>query len=72
MIDKKYWTSSVGEFDDFGLKIHDFFYDGKTKMGPWAIMTPLSWHTYGVGQTGTGYGQKYKKQPGGKWLKVEG
>jgi hypothetical protein len=68
----RYWLSPVPVFDDFGSKIEDVMYDGKTRMGPWALMAPASWIAYGVGRTGTGYGQKYKKVPGGKWLKVEG
>jgi hypothetical protein len=68
----KYWVSPVGEFDDFGNRISTEFIDGKTVMGPWAMMTPTSWRLNGIGKLGTGYGQRYRKQPDGKWLKVEG
>jgi hypothetical protein len=45
--------------------------DGKTREGPWANMTPESWRKHGVGQFCTGYGQRYQKQPDGKWLEVD-
>lgn len=69
---KKYWLSPVGAVDDFGLKITDTIYDGKTTLGPWALMSQASWNQYGIGRVGLGYGQKYKKQSDGRWLKVEG
>jgi hypothetical protein len=68
-----YWLSHVGETDDFGKPYKDVMYDGKTKQwGSWANMNGSSWKTHGVGKLGTGYGQKYKRQPDGRWLKVEG
>jgi hypothetical protein len=33
-------------------------YDGRTKNGPWAFMCEECWVEHGVGQTGTGYGQR--------------
>ena len=69
---KVYWLSPLGDFDDFDSPYGDVMYDGKTRMGPWANMTEDSWKRYGVGRLGTGFGQKYEKQPDGKWLKVEG
>jgi len=63
---------TIGKTDDFGMRITDVFYDGKTRMGPWAIMSPQAWRTYGVGRVGLGYGQKYQRQPDGCWLKIEG
>jgi hypothetical protein len=33
-------------------------YDGRTAMGPWAFMCGGCWSRYGVGQLGTGYGQR--------------
>lgn len=67
-----YWLSPVDKNDDFGDTIKDVMIDGKTKQGPWGLMTPASWAKHGVGKLGTGYGQKYQKQTDGKWLKVEG
>ena len=58
--------------DDFREPITTAFIDGRTKYGPWAIMTPLSWGQHGIGRLGTGFGQRYEKQADGQWLKVEG
>ena len=69
---KRYWMGHVGLKDDFNDPIEKIFYDGKTLMGPWAIMTPQSWRKVGCMRTGTGYAQKYEKQSDGRWLKVEG
>lgn len=69
---EKYWMGSVPKTDDFGDKITDEFIDGKTTMGSWANMTPKSFKRMGWGKLGTGYGQRYKKQNDGKWLKIEG
>lgn len=66
-----YWIGEVPMYDDFDLPIGKTFIDGRTKSGPWAIMQPKSFAKYGVG-LGTGKGQKYEKQPDGKWLKIEG
>lgn len=69
-----YWLSPVGGRDDFGSVIGDTIIDGKTTMGLWALMTPASWaqHSGTEGKLGLGRGQRYVKQPDGKWLKVEG
>ncbi len=69
---KVYWVSRVGEVDDFGDKVESTIIDGRTMSGPWGLMTPKSWEKYGCRRLGTGFGQKYEKQPDGKWLKVEG
>jgi len=72
---RTFWASNVPDFDDFGNPIHDVFIDGATRFGYWALMTPESHVAFGVG-LGTGYGQKYQKQPivprAYMWLKVEG
>ena len=67
----KYWMGSINDVDDFGKPIKDEFVDGKTTMGPWGIMSPESFRIHGVG-VGQGKGQKYKKQPDGKWKKIQG
>ena len=67
----KYWIGFVPATDDFGKVIEDEFIDGKTRMGPWALMVPVSFRLKGVG-LGEGRGQLYKKQEDGKWLKIEG
>lgn len=69
---EKYYMGDVPAQDDFRDKIIDVFVDGKTKMGPWANMSLNSWKKYGVGKLGTGYGQMYKKQQDGQWLKIDG
>lgn len=68
----KYWLSPVGGFDDFNDPIKTVIIDGKTSMGPWALMTPKSYKRYGIGRLGLGAGQKYEKQTDGRWLKTEG
>lgn len=40
---------------------HDAYYDGKTKVGPWAYMCPVHFKAYG---TGLGLGR-------GQWLLIE-
>lgn len=66
-----YWVSHVRPVDDWDDPITTEFIDGRTKYGPWAIMTPNNHMVHGVG-TGTGKGQRYRKQDDGRWLKVEG
>mgnify|MGYP003388125620 CR=1 FL=1 len=68
---EKVWIGYVPTKDDFDDIIIDEFIDGKTRMGPWAIMSPSNFSLYGAG-LGTGLGQRYKKQDNGNWLKVEG
>jgi len=66
----RYWLGAVPDKDDFGVPITDVFVDGKTSMGPWAIMSVASMAKYGLG-CGPGLGQRYIKLDG-RWLKVEG
>lgn len=68
----QYWSNSVGNEDDFGDTITDEIIDARTKIGPWGLMTPNSWKKYGFNKLGAGFGQRYKKQKDGKWLKIEG
>lgn len=42
----------------FGNEPTKAFVDGKMKQGPWAFMCEKHWESHGVGQLGTGYGQK--------------
>lgn len=74
----KFWVGEpgtadkFGQRDDFGFLIGNEFIDGKTIYGPWGIMAGgQSFATHGVG-LGTGKGQRYAKQPDGRWKKVEG
>ncbi len=71
---KQYWIGNIGPLDDLGDPIKDEFIDGKTRMGPWAIMTPATHAKVGVG-LGLGLGQRYRLvviDDVGRWLKVEG
>jgi hypothetical protein len=67
------WYSHVGERDDFDQPISDTIIDGKTCHGPWATMTPESWHIFtGTrGCLGLGKGQMYRLRPDRKWIKTE-
>jgi hypothetical protein len=67
----KVWSGSPPCFCDVcNDVIADEFVDGKTNMGPWAIMCPGCYKEHGVG-CGTGKGQRYRQQ-GEDWVKVEG
>jgi hypothetical protein len=74
MTEAQYWLSPVGEVDDFKSPILDDIVDGKTKHGPWALMSLASWHEHSGtgGRLGLGLGQRYRRQADGRWLKVEG
>ncbi len=57
----KKWLSSFEECDicHTHLKgVVEYFVDGKTVQGPWALMCPECHAKYGYG-LGLGYGQKY-------------
>lgn len=70
---QKFWLSPVPDLDDLGNVIHDEFYDGRLRGSTaWGLMTPDAWSAAGCGKTGLGNGQRYKKQPDGRWLCVEG
>jgi hypothetical protein len=70
---KRYWLGTVDEFDSFNRLICDEFIDGRVHGDlVWAIFTPDSWKHFGCKRLGTGYGQRYRKQADGRWLKVEG
>jgi hypothetical protein len=67
---RKLWYGDVKSHDDFGSKISKTFIDGRTKHGPWAIMTPKNHRLHGVG-LGEGRGQQYDLQEDGKWEQPE-
>lgn len=68
-----FWIGPVQSEDDFGSPIIEEFVDGRCVLGgTWAIMSPESWKVWGSGLLGPGRGQRYRKQPDGRWLKVEG
>ncbi len=74
MNEQVFWLSPVGKVDDFDMVVGDVIIDAKTVYGPWALMTPESFASYGGtgGRLGLGLGQRYQRQPDGKWLKIEG
>jgi hypothetical protein len=53
------------------VKLADTFIDGKTSYGPWGNLCPACHARHGVG-LGTGKGQRYQRQPDGRWLKTQG
>ena len=57
--------------DIYGEFITDTFIDGRTEMGPWAIMCEKCLGLIGVG-LGNGLGQKYQRQDDGTFKKVDG
>ena len=71
MSKKVYWLSAVNNCDLCGTPHFNVLVDGKTKMGPWALMC-LKCHAANGGKLGLGLGQKYQIQPGGRWLKIAG
>ena len=70
-VERPQWIGTVPSKDDFGVPITNEFIDGKTRMGPWGTMSPSSFKIYGVG-LGPGKGQRYKKDTGGIFYKVQG
>ena len=68
---RKVWIGKIAENDDFGDKLADEFIDGRTRRGPWAIMSPRSWQQHGCGRLGMGCGQRYKRD-GMDCIKIEG
>lgn len=76
-----YWNPDyLPKTDVFGEPVVDEFVNGLIRgknnlfgfASKWGIMTPASFATHGYGRLGTGFGQRYRKQPDGRWLKVEG
>lgn len=74
---KTYWEGSAPVCDFCGAKNLPVFVDGKTKLGPWAIMCHPDFRMHGVG-LGVGKGQKYARVrndeagEGHLYVKVEG
>lgn len=61
------------DFDvPFTMAEGEIIYDAKTKSGPCATMSEMSWQFYGTGKLGTGLGQKYRRNAAGELHKVEG
>jgi len=56
----KKWLGEADSCDicEGKLEEHEWFVDGATMMGPWALMCPKCFSSYGRG-LGTGLGQMY-------------
>jgi len=62
----KTWLSDYSKCDICGGPIKgkvEYFVDGQTKMGPWALMCPTCFKRHGVAIK-VGYGQKYDGKTG--------
>jgi hypothetical protein len=71
MTDRKKWVGDPPpECNICHSPIEDYFVDGKTILGPWAIMCELCHTSAGLG-LGTGKGQSYRKR-GNDWIKIAG
>lgn len=72
----RYLSAEKMSKDDFDVPFTneegEIVYDAKTKMGPWATMTEMSWQFYGAGRLGQGFGQKYRRNAAGELHKIEG
>lgn len=69
---KVYWLSER-VCDICHQPIVDDLYDAKTMMGPWGTLCQADYMKFRFfTMLGTGFGQHYKQQPDGKFLKVEG
>lgn len=72
----RYLSAEKRSHDDFKMPFGHYegevVYDAKTKMGPWATMTEVSFKTHALGKLGTGFGQKYVRNAAGELHKVEG
>lgn len=66
-----YWNAPVPQRDFAGDEICEIFIDGKTRLGPWGLMTPKTFTRYGLG-FGVGRGQMYIKQSDGRWMQDDG
>lgn len=69
------YTNPPTHCDQCGGEIVDEFSDVPTVFGPWANLCPSclpQFHRFRGEKFGTGLGQKYRKQSGGSFKKVEG
>jgi hypothetical protein len=71
MSKKVYWLSAVNNCELCDTPLVDKMVDGKTRMGPWALMC-IPCHKKHGGHLGQGLGQQYEKQQDGRWLKTAG
>lgn len=68
-----YWQSSPPDSCQIcHTPITDTFLDAKTLEAGWACMCVKCWGTKTARHLGLGYGQRYDRQPDGRWLKTGG
>ena len=67
---KKWLGSTPIRCDLCGERLKTKFVDGRTSMGPWAMMC-IKCHGRQGGNLGCGLGQMYKKK-GNNWIKIGG
>lgn len=67
-----YWAGKIEDCQWCGIPLIVTFVDGRIPaMGIWGCLCETCVRKLGV-QIGTGKGQRYTKQPDGRWLKTEG
>lgn len=57
---------------DICHKSEPVMYDARSRQGPWGFFCTEHFHEYCYGTLGTGCGQKFHRQPDGRYLKVAG
>lgn len=65
------WIGGAPKCDFCGDTKMVSFVDGKTNLGPWAIMCPKDEKRHAIG-IGPGVGQRYRQDEDGHFYKVEG
>ena len=66
------YTPKPTECQITNARLGAVMYDGKTRHGPWAIMSETAWELYGCGRLGAGFGQKYRRNEAGEFYISEG
>lgn len=68
-----YWQGSTPRCDiGNGHKLNGTFFDARIPAyRQWGLLCPACAERFGI-KLGTGLGQKYERQPDGRWLKTEG
>ena len=68
-----FWLGSAPKCDiGNSHELNGVFFDARIPgYNQWGLVCPACASRFGV-KLGTGYGQKYKEQPDGRWLKIEG
>jgi len=68
----RYWLGTPPtRCDACGFTLARVFLDAATRRGRWGILCPGCHAEIGLG-VGTGRGQRYERQPDGRWLKTAG